>query len=143
MAKKTKTTTKKLVSKKTKSVKPLPPPALEDIANDAKKFWQKFENDLHTDSTKYGKHDKKFPLDYHNVQFQGYFKNLHKDCTKDFDSIDLLADDRPWIVKAWSKVYGAYKSAADYAWENPIKTFFIIAGIVFTISTVSSCIHRL
>lgn len=135
MAKKTKTT-KKLASKKTRTKKPVQTPITD---KDAKEFWTKFENDLYTNPIKT---EKKFPLDYHNVQFQGYFKNLGKDSTKKFDSIDLFADDRPWFVKAWGKVIEAYRSATDYAWENPVKTFFIIVGAVFTMSVVSSCVQK-
>jgi len=134
-AKKTKTI-KKLASKKTKTkIAPA-----ENIASaEVGEFWTKFENDLYNNPEEY----KKFPLDYNNVQFQGHLKNISCFKKNGNDSVDLFADDRPWFAKAWSKVTDTYKSAADYAWFNPVKTFFIMIGVVFAVSIVTSAIKRL
>jgi hypothetical protein len=111
--------------------------------SEVQKFWDKFENDLYNNTSSSKKfHD--LPLHNQAVCFDGQFKSLIKKTADEtqFDSIDLLEDSTPWYSKAWSKFVSYYDQIRDYAWNNPFKSFFIAVGVVFTIATVSSCVHK-
>lgn len=126
------------MAKKITSKKPAKSPSTKKVAKSNKPKAKTIFDTLPHDS-------KSIPLNYSSIDFNGHFKkqiDFTNENSKVSDSIDLFADDRPWFVKAWGKVIEAYRSATDYAWENPVKTFFIIVGAVFTMSVVSSCVQK-
>ena len=110
---------KKSVTKKV--AKSSKPKSKIDIGyNEAKLFWHQFEKDLHS------------PVD-----FNGYFKYPVKT-----SPVEPPAPKTSWLVDNVKKTLNLYDDAVTYAWDNPFKSFFIIAGVVFTLATVSSIIHK-
>ena len=133
MAIKNKTNTKKkpITKKVAKSSKPK-----SKIDNGPKNFWKEFEVNLHSqvdEIEKATKTEQPYVVTNSPIDFNGYFKCPVK---------KYEINPTPWIIVQAKKAVRWYKDAADYTWNNPVKSFFIIAGIVFTAATASSIIHK-